>query len=433
MNTYALPELKIGSYYTSDLLLDKTFLLCSPTCPVSNDLVKALQKWGFREVISEGKEGVALTEETPSGPVDEKGFEEISIEQALGEVEKKEEEKNPVLTVNKKIQEAIANTNTQKSLAVSAAESEKSRMQNVQAVYDEYLNFIKTVYTHYATHKQINLTEISETVKELCIYIKENRRYVLRIISPLKNDKEFLVRHSMRTTVLSITIGLQLRMSLSKLVELGVASILHEIGMICLPPQLYMTDKPLNTSEKNLIARHTVIGFNILKRAEFPLTIQLGVLDHHERETGTGYPRHLTGAKISPYAKIIAIACSYEAITAPRHYREARTTYEAMVELLKNENHQYDDSVVKALLYSLSIFPIGAYVYMSNGKIGQVIDIEPENPKAPVVQIVGESAKDGSPIQLKTNGSNIKIVRVMNQKEADDVLQALKKWKDGLK
>ena len=91
----------------------------------------------------------------------------------------------------------------------------------------------------------------------------------------------------------------------------------------------------------------------------------------------------------------------------------------------KNENHQYDDTVVKALLFSLSLFPIGAYVYLANGNVGQVTDVNPSNPKNPIVQIVGETEKDGSPKTVQTDDGELKIVRVMNKQEANDIIKAL--------
>ena len=214
-------------------------------------------------------------------------------------------------------------------------------------------------------------------------------------------------------------------MPMSKMVELGVASLLHEIGMIRLPPQLYINNKKLNAGERAKLFTHPIITYNILKDSNFPLSIQLGVLEHHERENGTGYPRHLSGGQISMYSKIIAVACSFEAITTPRKYKEEHTAYEAMIEMLKNVNHSYDDTVVKALLVSMSLFPIGTYVYLSNGKVAQVCDVQPTNPKNPIVQILGEANEDGSPKTVQTDDATIKIVRVMNKQEVEDVLKAL--------
>ena len=239
-------------------------------------------------------------------------------------------------------------------------------------------------------------------------------------------SKNFLVIHSMRSTVLAITIGIELHIPLSKLIELGVTCILHEIGMIRLPPQLYMTDKPLSSVERAQISTHPLIGFNIMKSLNFPLSIQLGVLEHHEKENGTGYPRKIAGDKISTYAKIISVACSFEAITAPRQYKAERTTFDAMVEMLKNQNNQYNGIVIKALLYSLSLYPIGAYVYLKNGKIGIVTDVNPDNPKNPIIQLINEKERDGSPKTIQTDDFENKIIRVMNKKEQEDIVQSLK-------
>jgi HD-GYP domain-containing protein (c-di-GMP phosphodiesterase class II) len=216
---------------------------------------------------------------------------------------------------------------------------------------------------------------------------------------------------------------MQLRLSLTNLVELGVACLLHEIGMIRLPAQLYITDKVLSSSDRKLLNSHPVLSYNILQEFKFPLKICLGVLEHHERENGSGYPSQLTSERISVYAKIISVACSFEAITAPRTYKDSRSANEAMVDLLKNNKQYYDENVIKALLYSLSLFPIGGYVYLSNGKIAQVVDVNPENPKNPIVQVVS-SSKTAEPEIIKTSDTGIKIIRALNQKESDDFKKA---------
>lgn len=307
-----------------------------------------------------------------------------------------------------------------------SSEEEQEKIEAAQKTYETFLDYINQVYTHYATHKVFSIPEINGKVLELCNFVRENRSFILRISPNYESrNKNFILTHSMRTTVLCIVMGLQLNMPYDKLIELGVASILHEIGQIRLPPQLYMTDKMLSPSEKAQMQTHTVIGYKIMKDAGFPLAVQLGVLEHHERETGTGYPRALKGDKISLYAKIISIACSFDAITSPRHFKEAKTTYEGMVELLKNENHAYDDTVVKALLFSISLFPIGAYVYLSNGKVAQVVNVSPVSPKNPIVKIIGSVTADGKPKIIQTDDENIKIIRVMNKKETKDLKIAL--------
>ena len=93
--------------------------------------------------------------------------------------------------------------------------------------------------------------------------------------------------------------------------------------------------------------------------------------------------------------------------------------------MLKNSNHLYDDTVVKALLYSVSLYPIGAYVYLANGKVGQVIDVSPASPKNPIVKIIGGINTDGSAKIVQTDEEMLKIIRVMTEQETNDLKAAL--------
>ena len=439
MNSFDVSELKENTFFTAEVVLDKTFLLLNNSIPVSKSLIDALNDWEFKKIYSDGNIRTATanfdsvvtdtdefivedtTPVTVSNPVQTP---KISETESVSVNEFQTTQKNQEVPTPTPPKPNITAVNTPQQNTNDTAEN--SRLNVVQNVYNEYLNYISDIYTHYATHKDLNLNEISNTVKDLCNFVRENRRYVLRI-QPNQDgkNKNFLINHSMRSTVLAITIGLQLKLPIEKLIELGVACILHELGQIRLPPQLYLTDRKLTQSEKNEICTHPVISYNILKGFDFPLSICLGVLEHHEKENGKGYPRHLSGASISPYAKIIAVACSFEAITSPRHYKEAKSSYEAMVELLKNESKQYDETVIKGLLFSLSLFPIGAYVCLSDGKIAQVTDVNPENPKNPIVQILNEKDANGEPKTVQTNDTTLRIVRVLNKQQAAEALQSI--------
>lgn len=398
MSTVKLDKLKSGNSFSGDLMLDKNFILLPAKADVTDEFLKTLNDWNFSEF--------QCSEEIPENSEPQENDQNNTISSD-----------NKVSAVKNSVKEALAKAKTSEWIS-----TERSKMNSVQTVYNEYMNYINSVYTHYATHKKIDFQELSDTVKDLCVFIKDNKRYVLRITpSAEARSKNFLVIHSMRSTVLAITVGLELHMALSKLIELGISCILHEIGMLRLPPQLYMTDRPLTAAEKAQIMTHPHSGFNILKDLEFPLSILLGVLEHHEKENGLGYPRHLPGNKITTYAKIISVACSFEAITAPREYKSERTTFDAMVEMLKNPNGQYDPTVIKALLYSLSLYPIGAYVSLQNGKIGIVTDVTPNNPKNPIVQLANERNEDGSVKSIQTDDNLNRIVRVLSKEEQQQV------------
>jgi len=409
MDTITADSLHENLTFTGDLMIDSTFVLLPQTAPVTNELIQALKEWEFDSFYCEGNLSLGG---------------DIGISVSMSS-EEKEDSNAPKM--GESLKAAI-----ERSKNIQLDNSDKARMDMVQKVYEEYMNYIESVFTHYATHKEIDQDDLSETVKELCVFIKENKRFILRINpSDGSTGKNFLVTHSMRTTVLAIAIALQLHMPLSKMIDLGVTSILHEIGMLRLPPQIYMTEKKLTPGERSQILKHPVLGYTIVKDLSFPLNIQLGVLEHHEKENGAGYPQKKTGDKISTNAKIISVACSYEAISSPRTYKTGRSTFEAIVELLQNKDRSYDDSIIRGLLYTVSLFPIGSYVYLSNRKIAQVIDTNPDNPKAPIVQYLTEKEADGSPKVSPTGVNGLSIVRILSRNEEKDILELVNdKYKD---
>lgn len=409
----SIDSLKVDISFKSDLMIDDTFIVIPAQVSVTENLLKILKAWNFSEFECLGD--ISLDEKFEVKQNQEPLVtQEVSVEAFETPKEK-----------SQKIENIVKQSLSQENLTLYE-KTENSKLESVHKLYNEYMEYINSVYTYYATHTKISLEELSTTVRDLCNFIKMNKRYVLRVSPSIEaRTKNFLVVHSMRSTVLAITMGIELNIPQSKLIELGMCCILHEIGMIRLPPQLYMTDKPLSDGEKAQIKTHPLIGFNIVKSQNFPLSIQLGVLEHHEKENGTGYPRKLTGDKISVFAKIISVACSFEAITAPRQYKEERTTFDAMVEMLKNQNNQYNGVIIKALLYSLSLFPIGAYVFLKTGKIAVVTDVNPNNPKNPVIQILNEFNSDGTPKTVNSDENEYKIIRVLNKKEQEDILKNL--------
>lgn len=413
MTTFQVAELTNGKRFSDRLILDKQFVVLDSNLSFSSALQSRLVEWGFKEVFCESNTAVEKKAAAPNMSETV----EINLDELNEEFETKSTALNATLkSVIAKVNQAIKFT------------PDKNRMENVTEVYNEYIKYTQAVFTRYVTHTELRLDELSESVRLLIDFIKINKKYILRIqpATEHKLDKNFLTNHCLRSTIYSIIIALQINMPPAKITELGVAALVHEIGQIKLPPQLYLTDKPLLPQARNLLATHTVLGFNILKESEFPLAIQLGVLEHHERENGQGYPRHLPGNKISAYGKILAVACCYEAITAPRQYKEARTTYEATIEMLRNQNKQYDDVVIKALVSAVSLFPIGTYVYLANGKIAQVAESNPSDPRLPIVELLGEKNELGNPKTIMTDNDRAKIVRVLNRDELKGVLAYIK-------
>jgi len=382
MKDFLVKDIQPFTFFTKPVFLDKLFILTAPEMPFTEELLHTLVKWSFKAVHSEG-------------------------------------EQNEEYSANEK-EKVGGGTSLISSVGLSK-QTDTDKLEKALEFYSSFLFFVENLFIKAAVSDELDLKLITEKIKDIIEYIKEDRRFLMRIlknIEPLPG-KSYLATHSVRSTILSIIIGSYLKLPPYRMIELGVAALVHETGMLKLPSQIYLNDRPLTAVEQKAIITHPLLGYSMLKSFDFPLPVCLAALEHHERENGTGYPRKLSGEKIGLYSKIIAVACSYEALSSKRPHKEPKDGYTGMLELLKNEGKQYDDTVVKALVLSLSIYPIGLYVLLSNGKKGQVVDINPENPRFPIVQIFGEFTPDGKIKTLQTTQDVLTIVRPLNRTEID--------------
>ena len=387
VKTYNIAEVKEHSYFSSDLFLDDKFLLLIPELQVSETLKNLLAKWDFSTVCSEGE----------NINVPETG----NLESAAGTVAKTAEKEK-------------------------LSESTKRQNELLDKVETKYKEFLGAVFEFHETAKQglnLNIRAVSDLAKDLVEFIEERNKQILLIdTQQFADEYDYVILHEIGSTVFAVVIGRYLKLPTYKLIELATACLIHEIGMARVPPRVYNSTKPLTVQEKQVLLAHPILSYNIVNASSFALPICLACLEHHERDNGGGYPRRLSANRLSLYGKIIAVACSYEAITNPRPYRYAKSPTTAIMELVKNENKQYDNNVLKALLYSVSFFPIGTYVILSDGRYAQVVDVNPDDPRFPIVQILGEMSSGGNLKVVGTDKDTLYIARTVNKTDIDPAL-----------
>jgi len=374
MNSFSLKDIPCG-FFSKAVYLDPQFILTAPETPINADLLRIISDWGFTEVLSDGEPCKDYSAET---------------------------------TANGK-EAAVDDHSTTADL---------DKIQQAETFYASFQKYVKTLYAFLPVKNELDFNAVAEQLKPVCEYVRENRRFLLRtkwFTNPTQEENQ-MVSHTTRSTIIALIIGTNLKLQNYRLIELGVAALLHEVGMIKLPQENYNSKRALTEQERKLLYAHSILGFNILKSYGFPLVICLAALEHHERENGTGYPQRKTGDKISLYAKIVAVACSYEAILSSRPHKDAKDGHTGIMELLKNEGKQYDDTIVRALVYSLSIYPIGLHVLLSDGKKGQVVDVNPENPRFPIVEIFGELMPNGKN-KIRRTSTEFSIVRPLTAEE----------------
>lgn len=173
------------------------------------------------------------------------------------------------------------------------------------------------------------------------------RKNIDMMIQTLHEKSPHTKRHSTRTTRYAMRLGKSLGLTETKLKELELVGLLHDLGKIAIPDEILNKKEPLNAEEVQLVRQHPEIGYRILNTSEELSKLSEYVLHHHEHWDGTGYPSKQSGESIPLISRIIAIADAYEAMTSPQPYHPAMTEKEAIATLKASAGKNFDPDLIE--------------------------------------------------------------------------------------
>ncbi|MBL1088460.1 MULTISPECIES: HD-GYP domain-containing protein [Streptomyces] len=159
--------------------------------------------------------------------------------------------------------------------------------------------------------------------------------------------------HGERVGRASVMIARELGMAEDRTEALRFAGILHDVGKLGVPTRLLRKDGPLTPEERRVIELHPEYGHEIVRGIGFLGEARAAILHHHERLDGRGYPYGLRGHQIPEFARVVAVADAFDAMTSTRSYRRARPVPVAVAELRKCAGTQFDPRMVRALAAAL--------------------------------------------------------------------------------
>ena len=184
--------------------------------------------------------------------------------------------------------------------------------------------------------------------KELLAEIRRGTAHEPLLRTLAEREPE-LRAHVADVSSLAVRVGERLGLALEELEELRLAAELHDVGKLAIPDVVLQKSGSLDATEWGFIHSHTLIGQRILSSAPALRPVGEIVRSTHENWDGTGYPDGLAGESIPLAARIIAACDAYSAMTSDRPYRSARTPEEAVAELRRCADRQFDRTVVQLL------------------------------------------------------------------------------------
>lgn len=262
---------------------------------------------------------------------------------------------------------------------------EKVIKEEFEKVYQETRVKAKEVFTK-ALNGNVDIKAVDTMVIDTIANLEKSKDIFLTLLS-MRGEENYLYDHSIKSTIIALSIGKKLGYDKDQLRLLGKAALLHDVGMFSIDNEIINKKDKLNDKEMDIIRKHTLDGENLLKNEEE--IVQLAAKFHHERIDGEGYPSRVKGEELPEIVRIISIADIYTALISSREYRDAKDPQEVIAYLMQMSSKQVDTNIVKKLLENMSLFSIGAQVKLSNGKIAKVVKAT-DNPFRPIVDTEDE-------------------------------------------
>lgn len=261
----------------------------------------------------------------------------------------------------------------------------------------DYQQTITLVYELYAGYRLLNRSvfpRIEKTATQLLEFVLSDPD-VLRVLSKLNMIDGYTLSHSIQVSVLSILIAQWLELSQKDQFALGYAGLLHDVGKTKVPVQILNKPSRLTDEEYEAVKKHAQYGFELIKGLpKVNEDIRAGILQHHEKSDGSGYPQRLPSDSIHFYAQILCISDIYAAMTADRVYNRKLTPLKAADEVFSAScSGKVNPEVANLLLKNLYHMLVGSKVRLNNGKLGEIVYFNRFSPGKPLVR-VGEDFID---------------------------------------
>jgi HD-GYP domain-containing protein (c-di-GMP phosphodiesterase class II) len=237
---------------------------------------------------------------------------------------------------------------------------------------------LNLVFNNLSKSAYINSYKIQLIVNHLVIQVLADKNTYL-YLNTIRSNTPTIAQKSVRVLILYITLCKYIGIKKDKLLELGCAALLHDIGMIKLPINFDKVEK-LSENEILNLQTHTDIGVALIQKSgDFSDFICDVIASHHEFYNGNGYPRGLAQKNINLYSRMLTVVCTYEALTRDRHYKKALDTYSALTELTKVSGTMLDPRLVGKLIEFMGVFPVDIKVKTLQGSYVKIIKKLPHN------------------------------------------------------
>lgn len=254
--------------------------------------------------------------------------------------------------------------------------------------YERMLALIKKSY-HSAAAAPLPIFELRSQLESLIVQLKDY--HVLKFAPRVLLDQDYNYHNAVLSALTSYKIAQWCGYPQKDWMQAAFAGLLHDIGNVKVDSTLLHKPTPLTGPEVEEVRRHTTYGYQLLRTVTaINEGVRLAALQHHEKVDGSGYPLRLEGSQIHFYAKIVAVADIFHAMTLEKAYRKAQSPYLVLEQLLTESFGKLDPAIVQTFIQKTTDLYSGTKIRLSDGRHGEIIFTDRSNPTRPMVQVEGK-------------------------------------------
>jgi HD-GYP domain-containing protein (c-di-GMP phosphodiesterase class II) len=339
---------------------------------------------------------------------------ELKIDFAQSDIEVPEKYRPAPKQVESKIPEKASRSLIKKTVKSAVAEkSLKQEFAEASQQFDQHSQQLKSLYNDLTIGVKLDVSLLNQVSNEIVDSVLRNSN-AMAILSRLKDKDGYNWRHMINCTILMSVFAKYLGIKNEQIQQLALGAMLHDVGHTKLPQGIINKTENLNELEFKALKKHVVQSLGLVKGESgiSPLVMDM-ILNHHERVDGSGYPRGLSGSKISKPAKMMAIVDVYDAMTSDRPHQNGEEPIHALRYLLANK-HQFDAQLVQKFIKCLGVHPVGTIVRLTNDRLALVLEGNKQSPMKPKVKVFYNTKHKhhitGKDLDLNVVGDEIKVV-----------------------
>ena len=259
----------------------------------------------------------------------------------------------------------------------------------------QLIDSFRPTFAHAAAGLPIALDDLLAIIDDLAErYDRAPDRYA-NLTLPDDNAPTDLPSHAWRLGALCVAAGARIGGAGDDVRLLAMTGLLCDVGMAMVPPAIRAARTPLDEIGASRIHRHPAMSVALLDASPaLPDHVLLGVMQHHERDDGAGYPLGLRSSDITDLARAVRVVDAYVAQTTPRPHRPALRPYDALESIiLRAARDELWRPAVRALIEVVGLYPVGGYVRLSTGVRARVVGVDPSAPDRPTVAEIDDDAQ----------------------------------------